>query len=208
MSRSQKIGQKYSIKIANSSFEDAAKFKYMGTTLTYQNCMHEEINSGLNSGNACCYSVQSFLSSRLLSGNVKVKIYKTIIIPVVLYGCETWSQTLREEHRLRVFENRVLRGIFGPKRDEVTGEWRRLHSGELHNLYSSPDIIRQNKSRRMRWAGHVARMGEGRNVYRVLVGKPEGKRPFGRPRGRWEDGIKMYLREIGWGCGVDSPGSG
>jgi hypothetical protein len=85
------------------------------------------------------------------------------------------SVTLREEHRLRVFENRVLRGIFGPKRDVVTGEWRKLHSGELHNLYSSPDIIRQIKSRRMRWAGHVARMGERRNVYRVLVGKPEGK---------------------------------
>jgi hypothetical protein len=115
----------------------------------------------------------------------------------------------REERRLRVFENRVLRGIFGPKGDEVTGEWRKLHSGELHNLYSSPDIIRQIKSRRMRWAGHVARMGEGRNVYRVLVGKPEGKRPLGRPRSRWEDGIKMDLREIDWGgFGVDSSGSG
>jgi hypothetical protein len=111
---------------------------------------------------------------------------------------------MREEHRLRVFENRVLRGIFGPKRDEVTGEWRKLHKGELHNLYSSPDIIRQIKSRKMRWVGHVARMGEGRKVYRVSVGKPEGK----RPRRRWEDGIKMELREIGWGCTMDSPGSG
>jgi hypothetical protein len=91
-----------------------------------------------------------------------------------LFGCETWSLTLREEHRLRVFENRVLRGIFGPERDEVTEEWRKLYSGELHNLYLSPDI-RQIKSRRMRWAGHVARMGEGRNGYRFLVGKPEGK---------------------------------
>jgi hypothetical protein len=87
------------------------------------------------------------LSSRLLSGDVKVKIYKTIILPVVLYGCETWSLTLREEHGLRVFENRVLRSIFGPKRDEVTGEWRKLHNEELHNLYSPPDIIRQVKSR-------------------------------------------------------------
>jgi hypothetical protein len=139
------------------------------------------------------------MSSRLLSRNLKVKIYKTIILPVVLYWCETWSLTLREEHRLRVFENRVLRGIFGPKRDEVTGEWRKLHSRELHNLYSSPDIIRLIKSRRMRWAGHVARMGEGRSVYRVLVGKPEGKRPLGRPRRRWEDGIKMDLEEFGWG---------
>jgi hypothetical protein len=109
------------------------------------------------------HSVQSLLYSSPLSRNVKVKIYRTIILPVVLYGCETWSLTLREQHRLRMFENRVLR-IFGPKRDEVMGEWRKLHNGELHNLYSSPDIIRQIKSRRMRWAGHVARMGEGRNV--------------------------------------------
>jgi hypothetical protein len=116
-----------------------------------------------------------------------LKIHKTIIQPVVLYGCETWSLTLREEHRLRVFENRVLRGIFGPKRDEVRVEWRKLQNGELHNLYSLPDI-RQIKSRRMRWAGHVACMGEGRNVYRFLVGKSKGKRPLARPRRRWEDG--------------------
>jgi hypothetical protein len=100
-----------------------------------------------------------------------------------------------------VFENRMLRGIFGPKGDEVTGEWRKLHSAELHNLYSLPDIIRQIKSRTMRWEGHVAPMGEGRNMYMVLVGKPKRKRPFGRPRHRWEDGIKMDLWEIGWGGG-------
>jgi hypothetical protein len=140
-----------------------------------------------------------------LSRKLKVKIYKTIILPVVLYGCETWSLTLRVEHRLRVFGNRVLRKIFGPKRDEVEGEWRKLHNRELHDFYSSPDIISSIKSRRMSWAGHVARMGGGRNVCRVSVGKPEGKRPLGRPRRRWEDGIKMDL-EIGWGCGVDSPG--
>jgi hypothetical protein len=129
--------------------------------------MQEEIKSRLNSGNACYHSVQSLLSSRLLSRNVKVKIYKTIILPVVLYGCETWSLTLREENRLRALENRALRRIFGPKRDEVTGEWRKLHNEELHILYSSPNIIRQIKSSRMRWAGYVARMGEERNVYRV-----------------------------------------
>jgi hypothetical protein len=137
---------------------------HLRTILTDQNDIHEEIKSRLNSGNACYHSVQSLLSSPLLSRNVKVKIYKTIILPVVLYGCETWSLTLREEHRLRVFENRVLRRTFGPKRDEVTGEWRQLHNEELHNLYSSPDIIRQVKSRRMRWAEHVARMGEERKV--------------------------------------------
>jgi hypothetical protein len=98
-----------------------------------------------------------------------------------------------------VFENRVLRRIFGPKRDEVTGEWRKFHSEELHILYSSPNITRQIKSRRMMWAGHVARMGEEMNVYRVSMGKPEGKRPLGRPRHRWEDGIRMDLREIGCG---------
>jgi hypothetical protein len=135
----------------------------------------------------------------LLSRNVKVKIYKTIILPVVLYGCETWSLTLREENRLRVFENRVLRRIFGPRRDEVTGEWRKLHNEELHSLYSFPDIVRQVKSMRMRWAGHVARMGEERKVYKVLVGKSDGKRLLGRPRSRWEDGVRMNLRDIGLG---------
>jgi hypothetical protein len=154
------------------------------TTLTNQNDIHDEIKSRLNSRNACYYSVQNLLSSRLISKNLKIKIYKTVILPVVLYGCETWSLTLRKEHRLRILENRVLRRIFGPKRDE-DGSWRKLHNDELHNLYSSPNIVRVIKSRRMRWAGHVAHMGEGRGVYRVLVGCPEGKRPLGRPRCRW-----------------------
>jgi hypothetical protein len=101
-------------------------------------------------GNACYHSVQNFLSSSLLSKNVKIKIYRIIILPVVLYGCESWSHTLREECRLRVFENKVLRRIFGPKRDEVTGEWRRLHNKDLYALYSSPSIIRVIKSRRLR----------------------------------------------------------
>jgi hypothetical protein len=114
--------------------------------------------------------VQNLLSSRLLSRNVKVRIYKTIILPVVLYGRETWSLTVREEHKLRVFENRVLRRIFRPKKDGVTGGWRKLHNEELHNLYSSPSIIRIIKSRRMTWAGHVARMVEKTNMYTSLNG--------------------------------------
>jgi len=111
------------------------------------------------------------------SKNLKIKIYRTIILPAILYGCETWSLTLREERRLTVFENRVLRGIFGPKRDEVTGVWRKLPNKECNDLYSSPNVVRVIKSRRMRWAGHVARMGEGSGICRVLMRKPEGKRP-------------------------------
>jgi hypothetical protein len=114
---------------------------------------------------------------------VKIKIYKTFILPVVLYGCKTLSLTLREEHRLRVFENRVLRRIIGPKRDEMTGGWRKLHNEELHGLYSSPSIV--IKARRMRWVGHVACMGVVRGAYNILVGKPEERRPLGRPRRRW-----------------------
>jgi hypothetical protein len=121
---------------------------------------------------------------------------------VILYGCETWSLTLREEHRLRVSENKVLRRILVPKRDELTGGWRKLHNEELHDLYSSTSIIRIIRSRRMWWAEHVARMGEKRNAYRLLVGKPEGKRPLGRPRHMWVDSIKIDILEIGWG-GVD-----
>jgi hypothetical protein len=137
--------------------------------------------------------LQNLLSSSLLSENVKIKIYRNIILQVVLYVCESWSLTLREECRLRVFENRVLRGIFGPKRDEVTGEWRRLHNKELYALYSSPNIIRLIKSRRLRFTGHVARRGK-----RILVWKSEGKRSLERPRRRWEDNIKMDLREVIW----------
>ena len=125
----------------------------------------------------------------------KIKIYKIVIVLVVLYGCETWSLTLREERRLRMSEKRVLRRIFGSKRDEVTGEWRKIHNEVLNDLHYLPNIFRVIKSRRMRWAGHVARMEERRGVYRVLVGKPEAKRPLGRPRRRWEDNIKWIFRK-------------
>ena len=160
-------------------------------------------------GNACYYSVQNLLSSSFLTKNLKIEIYRTIILPVVLYGCETWSVTLRKERRLSVFENRVLRRVFGPKRDEVTGEWRKLHIEILGNLFSLPNIVRVVKSRIMLWTGHVARMGQGRGVYRVLVGKPEGTKPLGTPRRRWEDNI--YDGSSGSGrrlWGLDGVGSG
>jgi hypothetical protein len=126
---------------------------------------------------------------------MKIKIYKIIILPVVLYGCETWSLTPTEEHRLRMFENRVLRRIFGPK-EEVVGGWRRLHSEELRNFYTSPILIRVIYS--MKWVEHVARTGEMRNVYDILFGKPEGKGPVERLGRRWKDNIRMDLREISW----------
>ncbi|KAJ4450819.1 hypothetical protein ANN_02249, partial [Periplaneta americana] len=177
MSRDENIVRNGNIKIGNSSFEEVEKFKYLRATVTNINDTWEEIKHRINMGNACYYSVEKLLSSSLLSKSLKVRIYKTVILglPVVLYDCETWTLTLREEYRLRVFENKVLRKIYGAKRDEVTGEWRKLHNTELHALYSLRDIIRNIKSRRLRWAGHVARMGESINAYRVLVGRPEEK---------------------------------
>jgi len=147
MSRDQNAGRGHSVKIDNSSTERVEEFKYLGMTLTDQNSMREKIKSRLKLGNACYHLVQNLFSSRLLSKNLKIKIYRTIILLVVLYGCETWSLALREERRLRVFENRLLRRVFGPKRDEVTGEWRKLHNEELNDLYSLPNIVRVVKSR-------------------------------------------------------------
>jgi len=179
MFRDQNAGRILSVRIDNSTFERVEKFKYLGTNLTNQNSIAEEIKSRLRSGIACYHSVQKLWSSRLLSKNLKFKIYRNIILPVVLYGCENWSLTWREERKLRMFEKVILGRIFGPRSDEVTGEWKRLYNEELNNLYSSPNIVRVIKSRRMRWAGYVAHMGVERGVYRFLVGKPEGKRPLG-----------------------------
>ena len=136
--------------------------------------------------------MQNLLSSSLLSKKTNIEINGTIILPVVWYGCETWSLTLREERRLMAFENGVLRRIFGPKRDEVTAAWRKIHNEELNGLYSSPNIVRVIKSRRMRWARHVASVGERRGAYRILVEKPEGKNHLKDPG---VDG-KIILRRI------------
>ena len=138
---------------------NGGRIQIFGNNLYKSKSIQEEIKSRLKSGNAHYHSVQNLFSSSLLSKNSRIKLYRIIILPVVLYGCETWSLTLREERRLRVFENRVSRRIFGPKRDDVTGEWRKLHIEELNDLYSSPNILWLIKLRRKGWAGHVACMG-------------------------------------------------
>ena len=142
-------------------------------------------------------SVENLLSSSFLSKNIKMKVYR--ILPIVLYGCGIWSLTLREERWLRLFENRVMRRIFGPRRDEITGEWRKVHIDELNDLYSSPNIIRVIKSRRMRWVEHVARMRDRKDAYVVVVG-----RPLGRLRRRCDNNIKKDLQEVGWGAWTGS----
>jgi hypothetical protein len=149
MSRDHDAGRSHSIKNDNNSFENVEELKYLGTTLTNQNSIQEEIKSRSKSENACYNSVQNLLSSSLLSKKLMINIHKTIILSVILYGCATWSLTLREERRLMVFENRVLERIFGRKRDKVTGEWSRLHNEGLNDLYSTPNIIRVIKSRKV-----------------------------------------------------------
>jgi hypothetical protein len=159
----------------------------LGTTLTNQNDIHDEVKSRFNSGNACYYSVQNLLSSCLISKNLKIKIYKSIIFPFVLYGCETWSLTWREEHRLRVFEKRVLRRIFGPKREEDR-LWRKLHNDELHNLYSSPYIVMVIKSEDE--VGRTCGMHGGEVFTGFWLGGP-------KVRDHWEDlgiGGRITLR--------------
>jgi hypothetical protein len=155
MSRHQNLGQNQSVRIHNESFENVAKCKCSGISLTNQIDLHDEIKSSLNSRNACYRSFQNILSSHLISERLKIKICKTVILPVALYGCETRSLTLREENWLRFFENRVLRRISGPKREE-DGSWRKFHNDERHSVYSLPNIIRVIKPRRMVWAGQVA----------------------------------------------------
>ena len=192
MSRDKNAGRSHTIKINNSCLERVEEFKYLGKTLTNQNSKQEGIKSRLKSGIVCYHSVQNLLTSSFVSKNLKIKTYRTISLLVVLYG----SHKFREERRLRVFDNKVLRRIFGPQRDEVTMEWRKLNNEVLNDLYSSPNIVRVIKSRRTILAWQVAHLGERGGVYRVLVGKPEGKRPLGRLR-RIQEDIKMDLQELG-----------
>ena len=152
------------------------------------------MKSIITAGNPCYYPVQTLLSSRLFSKNLKNKIYKTIILPVALYGCEARSRTLREKCRLRVVENRILRRIFGPKRN-ASGEWRRLNYKELHRLYRSPNIVRLIKFRRLRWVDHLVRMEEGMDAFKISTGRPAGNTPLRVPRRRCRTILKCILKK-------------
>ena len=163
--------------------------------MTNKISIREEIKGILKAGNSYYYSAHTLLSSGLHSKNLKIKINKIITFAVVLYGCETWSLILRDISNVKVSENRILRRIFGPKRD-ANGEWRRFHNEELHSLYRSPNV-RVIKSRRLRWAGHVARIEEDGSAFKILIGKRTGRRPLRRPWRIWEVNIRMNLKEIG-----------
>jgi hypothetical protein len=178
----QNVNQNYDIKIADRSFDNVAQSIYLGMGVTNQNFIQTK---------TFCLPVYC----------QKMRIYETIILPVVLYGHETWSLTLKEEHRLRVIANRVLRRIFGLKRDEVLGGLRKLLNEEFYDLYSLLSIIKVVMSGRMKWTGHVGLMGEKRNAYTLMLGWPELMRPLGRPRHRWVGNIKMDFGDTIWGGG-------
>ena len=161
MSRDQDAGRIHSVRMDNSTFERVQEFKYLGTTLTNQNSIPEEIKSRLRSWNVCYHSVQNLFVFQVAIQKFKVQDIWNHNFASCLYGCKNWSLKLWEERKLRVFENKVLRRIFRLRRDEVTGEWMRLHNEEINDLYCSPNIVRVIKWRRMRWAGHVAHMGLG-----------------------------------------------
>jgi hypothetical protein len=177
--------------VLRSGLENGAMLRWYGLVEYFGEM---GVNSRLYSDKACYHSVQRLSSFRLLSKSIKIKIHRREIS----YGSDSWSLTFREVHRLKVFENRVLK-TFEPKREGILRGWRKVRNEEILNLYSSPNILRMIKSRRMRWTEHVEHMGQKSSAYRILLGKAEGKRQIGRPRRRWENNIKMHYREVGWG---------
>ena len=163
--------------------------------------MDEEIVARISGASKCSWALNDLLRSKVLSRSSKIQVYRTLIRPVAVYACETWALTQEQERRLLVFENTILRRILGPTRDEATGEWRRRHNRELRDLTHLPLITSFVSSQRLRWAGHVARMPPDSVLRRAMEGVPEGRRPVGRPRMRWEDCVRKDLRQLG----VDDP---
>lgn len=183
------------LQIEGHVFEQVDEFKYLGVIISNQNTDEPEIQNRINSANRCLYACKRILSSKSLSHKTKIRLYKTIICPVLLYGSETWRVNKKEEKKLIVFENKILRKIYGPTCEH--GEWRRKHNREIRELYNNTDIISEIKCRRIRWAGHVLRRGEECRLKKVLKSNPEGRRPRGRPKQKWWNQVKTDMERIG-----------
>ncbi|CAH2085918.1 unnamed protein product [Euphydryas editha] len=181
--------------VGNTTYKGVTKFKYLGCTVTDTNTRDKEIQIRIQNTLRCSAALHKVLVSKLLSRNTKITIYKTIIHPILMYGCEAWTLTLREENRLLVTERKIYRKILGPTKRQ-DGSWRMKTNAEITNLVSEPNIIGVTKSHRLRWLGHVERMGEDRAVKRAYLGRPIGRRPVGRPRYRWKDMAEADLRQI------------
>ncbi|KAL4096954.1 hypothetical protein QTP88_021820 [Uroleucon formosanum] len=184
------------MEVDNHSFKRVSHFNYLGSILTNDNNIKVEIDTRLKKGNNCYYGLGKILSAKAVSKNLKVQIYTTLIRPVVLYGSETWPLRKAEQMMLEVFERKILRRIFGPCKDDQTGEWRKRHDQELQNLFQRPDITKEISVRRLRWAGHAWRK-QGSIIRTVIENNPAGKRPSGRPRLRWEDCVIKDVGRIG-----------
>lgn len=193
--RRDRVGQ--NVTMGEYNFERVATFKYLGATIAQDNNMIEEIKVRIQSGNKCLYALKSVLASKNISRRTKITIYKTVIRPTVMYASETWTLTKESERKLRVFERRVLRRIFGPLRSPATQQHRIRTNQEILELYKDPDIVQEIKARRLQWAGHVQRQPDSRMVKLAWEGTPIGRRPLGRPRMRWRDNIKADLKTIG-----------
>lgn len=183
------------LEVLNFKFTKTDNFKYLGVTITSENRQDDEIQCRLAAAQRCYWSLTKLFRSRLLTRRTKIKMYKVIIQPVLLYGAEVWTLTKQNEKKLIVFENKILRRVFGPINDN--GEWRIRKNQELRELYKDPDIIAMVKSRRLRWLGHVYRRDVDSRIKRVWMGQPEGRRPLGRPRLRWSDQVRQDLRRLG-----------
>jgi hypothetical protein len=181
--------------LGETTYKGVEKFKYLGCTVTDTNTREEEINIRTQNALRCAAALHKALVSKLLSRNTKIRIYKTVIRPILMYGCEIWALTLKEENRLLVTERRILRKILGPAKKE-DGGWRMRKNREIEEMVNEPNIIGETKAARLRWLGHITRMGEDRAVKRAYVGRPNGRRPVGRPRYRWRDEVEKDLREL------------
>ncbi|KAG7311679.1 hypothetical protein JYU34_002732 [Plutella xylostella] len=181
--------------VGDVTYKGVSRFKYLGCTVTDTNTRDEEIDTRIQSFLRCSAALHKVLTSRLLSRNTKLRIYKTVIRPILMYGCEAWTLTQKEESQLLVAERKVLRKIFGP-RQRPDGSWRVLKNAELEDLMAGANIVGETKAHRLRWLGHLQRMGEDRSAKRAYMGRPTGRRPVGRPRYRWSDAVEADLREL------------